>query len=151
MAMPSGGERLRFPEKGVVPTPASEAKADIAGSRYSGRRARWCVAGLIGRFPRARLDGVVLELVWSQYMPAKEITFDEMRGAPRLEGFTTHQRCCFRSPFIGSSYPPCDSNTPKQARVPHRSGPLRQSPASAARAKPEPSADHGSARAKRHR
>src|SRR5260221_8148856 len=35
--------------------------------------------------------------------------------------------CCFRPPLLGSSYPPCDSNTPRSARVPHRSGPLRQS------------------------
>jgi hypothetical protein len=59
--------------------------------------------------------------------------------------------CCFRAPSLGSSYPPCDSNTPRSARVPHRSGPLRQSRASAARAKLEPSADLGSARANRHR
>lgn len=59
--------------------------------------------------------------------------------------------CCFRRPLLGSSYPPCDSNTPRSARVPHRSGPLRQSQASAARAKPEPNADLGSARANRHR
>jgi hypothetical protein len=49
--------------------------------------------------------------------------------------------CCFRPPLLGSSYPPCNSNTPRSARVSHRSGPLRQSWASAARAKPEPSAD----------
>jgi hypothetical protein len=59
--------------------------------------------------------------------------------------------CCFRAPSLGSSYPPCDSNTPRSARVPHRSGPLRQSWASAAPARPEPSADLGSARANRHR
>src|SRR5258707_3910137 len=38
--------------------------------------------------------------------------------------------CCFRPPLLGSSYPPCDSNTPRSARVPHRSGSLRQSRAS---------------------
>jgi hypothetical protein len=68
-----------------------------------------------------------------------------------LEFYDLLSVCCFRSPLLGSSYPPCDSNTPRSARVPHRSGSLRQSRASAARAKPEPSANLGSARANRQR
>src|SRR5258705_13865970 len=51
---------------------------------------------------------------------------------------------CVHPPLLGSSYPPCVLNTPRSARVPHRSGPLRQSWASAGRAKPEPSVDLGS-------
>ena len=69
----------------------------------------------------------------------------------RVLRFTLLSVCCFRPPLLGSSYSPCDSNTPRSPRVPHRSGSLRQSQASAARAKPEPSADLGSARANRLR
>jgi hypothetical protein len=72
-------------------------------------------------------------------------------GSTVIEFYDLLSVCCFRPPSLGSSYPPCDSNTPRSARVPHRSGSLRQSRASAAPAKPEPSADLGSARANRHR
>ena len=65
-----------------------------------------------------------------------------------VEGIAAHLSVyCFLAPLPGSSYPPCASDTPICARVPHRSGLLRQSWAFAAQAKPELSADLGSARA----
>lgn len=64
-----------------------------------------------------------------------------------LELYDLLSVCCCHPPLVGSSYPPCDSNAPRSGRVPHRSGPPRQSWASAARAKPGPSVDLGSVRA----
>jgi hypothetical protein len=84
----------------------------------------------------------------------KTLTVPRRQVAPAgqlvIEFYDLLSVCCFRPPLLGSSYSPCDSNTPRPPRVPHRSGSLRQSRASAARAKPEPSADLGSARANRH-
>jgi hypothetical protein len=55
---------------------------------------------------------------------------------------------CWCPPRLpGSSCAPYVSSMPGLALVPHRSGPLRKSSASAARAKPEPSVGLGSARA----
>jgi hypothetical protein len=59
---------------------------------------------------------------------------------------------CWCPPRLpGSSCAPYVSSMPGLARVPHRSGPVRKSWASAARAKPEPSVGLGSARAARNR
>jgi len=70
---------------------------------------------------------------------------------PEMKSMSISSVCCFHALLLGSSYLPCASNTPRSARVPHRSGPVRQSPASAPQAKPELSADRGSARANRYR
>ena len=107
-------------------------------------------------------------LIWRTLNPSRRFSFcDTWWTSPSLcpglcwytqafagqpqSSFAILSVCCFRPPLLGSSYPPCDSNTPRSARVPHRSGSLRQSWASAARAKPEPSANLGSVRANRHR